>query len=143
MSPRANRYGRVAGYHHIAHESICALVQIETRAACAEIEAIAAVEGVDGIFIGPSDLAADLGHLGNPGHPDVQSAIAAAGARIRAAGKASGILTGDADAAARFFEMGFTFVAAGSDAGVLARGTATLAAQCKEKASLSASSPTV
>jgi 4-hydroxy-2-oxoheptanedioate aldolase len=101
-----------------------------------EIESIAAVEGIDGIFIGPSDLAADLGHLGNPAHPEVQAAISAAGARIRTAGKAAGILTTDSDAAGRFFDMGFTFVAAGSDAGVLARGTAMLAAQCKEKAAL-------
>ena len=131
VAPRANLYGRVPNYHARAHDNICVIVQVETAAAVSEIEAIARVEGVDGIFIGPSDLAADLGHLANPGHPDVQSAIAAAGARIRAAGKAAGILTGDADSAAHFFDLGFTFVAAGSDTGVLARGTATLAAQCK------------
>jgi len=112
------------------------LVQVETAAASLEIEAIAGVEGVDGIFIGPSDLAADLGHLGNPGHPEVQAAIAAGGARIRAAGKAAGILTSDPDAAAKYLELGFTFVAVGSDAGVLARGAAALAAQCKAKATL-------
>jgi 4-hydroxy-2-oxoheptanedioate aldolase len=62
----------------------------------------------------------------------VQAAIAAAGARIRAAGKASGILTGDAASAQRFLELGFTFVAVGSDVGVLARGTSALAAQCRK-----------
>lgn len=133
VAPRANLYGRVSNYHGRAHEDICVLVQVETAAAVHEIEAIAGVPGVDGIFIGPSDLAADLGHLGNPNHPDVQAAIARAVARIRAAGKAAGILTSDADAAARYLELGFTFVAVGSDAGVLARGTAALAAQCKEK----------
>jgi 4-hydroxy-2-oxoheptanedioate aldolase len=92
------------------------------------------VEGVDGIFIGPSDLAADMGHLGNPNHPEVQAAIAGGCARIRAAGKAAGILASDADAAARYLALGFTFVAAGSDVGVLARGTAALAAQCKAMA---------
>ena len=131
VAPRANLYGRVPNYHGAAHENICVLVQVETAAAVNEIESIAAVDGVDGIFIGPSDLAADLGHLGNPNHPEVQAAISAAGARIRTAGKAAGILTGDAESASRFFHMGFTFVAAGSDTGLLARGTAMLAAQCK------------
>lgn len=136
VAPRANLYGRIPNYHGRAHEDICVLVQVETAAAVNEIESIAAVDGVDGIFIGPSDLAADLGHLGNPGHPEVQAAIARAGARIRAAGKAAGILTSDPAAAARYFESGFTFVAAGSDAGVLARGAAWLAAQCKESVAL-------
>ena len=133
VGPRANRYGRVAGYHHVAHESTCVIVQIETRSACAEIEAIAAVEGVDGIFIGPSDLAADLGHLANPRHPEVQAAIADACARIRAAGKGAGMLTGDPDEACRYLAAGFTFVAMGSDAGVLANATARLAAMGKEQ----------
>ncbi|MCU1239193.1 MAG: 2-dehydro-3-deoxyglucarate aldolase, partial [Candidatus Solibacter sp.] len=66
VAPRANLYGRVPNYHGRAHEEICLLVQVETAAAVNEIESIAAIEGVDGIFIGPSDLAADLGHLGNP-----------------------------------------------------------------------------
>jgi 4-hydroxy-2-oxoheptanedioate aldolase len=133
VAPRANLYGRVPNYHGSAHEKICVLVQVETASAVEQIEAIAAVDGVDGIFIGPSDLAADLGHLGNPNHADVQSAILKAGARIRAAGKASGILTSATDAAARYLDSGFTFVAVGSDAGVLARGAAALAAECKAK----------
>jgi 4-hydroxy-2-oxoheptanedioate aldolase len=134
VAPRANLYGRVPNYHGSAHEHICVLVQVETVSALREIEAIAAVEGVDGIFIGPSDLAADLGHLGNPNHAEVQAAIAQGGARIRAAGKAAGILTSDADAAARYLEWGFTFVAVGSDVGILARGAEKLAAQCKQRA---------
>ena len=101
VASRANLYGRVAGYHRVAHESACVLVQVETRAALGEIEGIASVEGVDGIFIGPSDLAADFGHLANPRHPEVQAAIADGCARIRAAGKAAGILTGDNDLVAR------------------------------------------
>ena len=134
VAPRANLYGRIPNYHGRAHEDICVLVQVETAAAVEEIEAIAGVEGVDGIFIGPSDLAADLGHLGNPNHPEVQAAIGGGGARIRAAGKAAGILTSDPDAAARYLELGFTFVAVGSDVGILARGAEKLAAQCKERA---------
>ena len=133
VGPRANRYGRVAGYHRAAHESTCVIVQIETRSACAQIEAIAAVEGIDGIFIGPSDLAADLGHLANPRHPEVQAAIADACARIRAAGKGAGMLTGDPDEACRYLAAGFTFVAMGSDAGVLASATAKLANMGKEQ----------
>ena len=134
VAPRANLYGRVADYHRVAHESTCVLVQVETRTALGEIEAIASVEGVDGIFIGPSDLAADLGHLANPRHPEVQAAIADGCTRIRAAGIAAGILTGDPDEAARYLESGFTFVAVGSDVGILARGAEKLAAQCRERA---------
>jgi 4-hydroxy-2-oxoheptanedioate aldolase len=118
---RANRYGRVADYMKRAHEEICVLVQVETRRAMAEIEAIAAVDGVDGIFIGPSDLAADMGHLGNPLHPEVQNAIVEAGKRIRKAGKAAGYLSGREDENRRMLEAGFNFVAVGSDVAILAR----------------------
>jgi 2-keto-3-deoxy-L-rhamnonate aldolase RhmA len=134
VAPRANLYGRVAGYHHVAHESTCVLVQVETRAALGEIESIAAVEGIDGIFIGPSDLAADFGYLANPRHPEVQAAIADGCARIRGTGIAAGILTGDPDEGLRYLDLGFTFVAVGSDVGILARGSEKLAAQCKERA---------
>jgi 4-hydroxy-2-oxoheptanedioate aldolase len=132
VAPRANLYGRVADYHRAAHESTCVLVQVETRTALGEIQAIASVEGVDGIFIGPSDLAADFGHLANPRHPDVQMAIADGCARIRAAGIAAGILTADRDEAVRYLESGFTFVAVGSDVGILARGSEELVAQFKQ-----------
>src|SRR5262245_53737828 len=74
-STRAGRYGRVAGYLNKADDEMCVLVQIETLTGLDNIEAIAAVDGVDGIFIGPSDLSAALGHLGNPAHPDVDKAI--------------------------------------------------------------------
>ncbi len=129
IAPRANDYGRIKGYHHNAYLDICVLVQLETRAALAELEAIAAVEGVDGVFIGPSDLAADLGHLGNPQHPEVQAAIKDAAMRIRAAGKSAGILAGSVDDVNSLFEIGFNFVAAGSDVGLLARGAENVAAR--------------
>ena len=131
VAPRANRYGRIAGYHRGAHEEMCVLVQVETRAAVSQIEAVAGVDGVDGIFIGPSDLAADLGHLANSKHPEVQSVIADACRRIRASDKAAGILTGDPDEATRHLEQGFTFVAVGSDAGLLGQASANLAARFK------------
>lgn len=133
VAPRANLYGRVPDYHRRAHENTCVVVQVETRAALGQIEAIASVEGIDGIFIGPSDLAADFGFLANPRHPEVQAAIADGCARIRAAGRAAGILTGDPEEAARYLESGFTFVAVGSDVGILARGAERLASQFKQR----------
>lgn len=131
VAPRANRYGRVLDYHRKANQDICVLVQVETRAAVSQIEAIAAIDGVDGIFIGPSDLAADLGHLADNGHPEVQTLIADSCARIRAAGKAAGILCGTAEDAARYFDMGFAFVAVGSDLGILAQGSSKRAADVR------------
>src|SRR5262249_3246877 len=96
-----------------------------------EIEAIAQVDGVDGIFIGPGDLAADLGHLANAAHAEVQAAISDGRARIRAAGKPAGILTSDPDQAARCLKSGFTFVAGGSDVGILSNGAHKLVATCR------------
>jgi 4-hydroxy-2-oxoheptanedioate aldolase len=132
VAHRANRFGRVGGYAQRAHEAICVLVQLETAAALTNLEAIAAVEGVDGLFIGPSDLAAALGHLGDAAHPAVQEAIADACARIRAAGKPAGILAPVEADARRYFEIGFTFVAIGSDLGILAAGSTALAARMRE-----------
>jgi 4-hydroxy-2-oxoheptanedioate aldolase len=119
VTHRANRYGAVPGYHARAHEEICVLVQIETRRALAELEAIAAVDGVDGLFIGPSDLAADMGHLGENRHPEAIAAFEDALARARRAGKPIGILAPVEDDARRYLEMGFTYVAVGNDASLL------------------------
>jgi 4-hydroxy-2-oxoheptanedioate aldolase len=132
VAPRANDYGRIQNYHRNAHLDTCVLVQIETRVALREIESIAKVEGIDGIFIGPSDLAADFGHLGNPKQPDVQTALKDAAARIRATGKAAGILTGTLDDVEPLFAMGYNFVAVGSDVGLLARTAEQVAARFKK-----------
>ena len=129
VAHRGNRFGRLSTYIKDAEQVICLLVQLETRAALAQIEEIAVIEGVDGIFIGPSDLAADLG---NAGHPEVQNAIADACERIRAAGKPAGILTGVEADARRYLQSGFTFVAVGSDVGLLAAGSTNLAARMRE-----------
>jgi 4-hydroxy-2-oxoheptanedioate aldolase len=129
VAPRANNYGRVRDYHRNAHLDTCILVQIETRLALKELEAIAAVEGVDGLFLGPSDLAADFGHLGNPKHSEVQGAIKDAAQRIRATGKSAGTLAGNLDDVKPLFEMGYNFTAAGSDVGILARGADNVAAR--------------
>jgi 4-hydroxy-2-oxoheptanedioate aldolase len=126
VAPRANRFGRVSGYLQSAERDICVVVQLETRAALGEIEAIAAVDGIDGLFIGPGDLSADLGHLGNPAHPDVQAAIADACRRIRAAGKPAGILAPVEADARRYLAMGATFVGVGSDLGVFRGATQAL-----------------
>jgi 4-hydroxy-2-oxoheptanedioate aldolase len=133
IAMRAVDYGRIQNYHRNAHLDTCILVQVETRAALAEIEAIAAVEGVDGVFIGPSDLAADLGHLGDPRHADVQAAIQQAAQRIRAAGKSAGTLAGSADDVEFLFGLGFNFIAAGSDVGVLARTAESIAARLRKQ----------
>jgi 4-hydroxy-2-oxoheptanedioate aldolase len=132
VTPRANDYGRIQNYHRNAHLDTCVLVQIETRVALREIESIAQVEGVDGIFVGPSDLAADFGHLANPKQTDVQAALKDAAARIRAASKAAGILTGSLDDVESLFAMGYNFVAVGSDVGLLARTAEQVAARFKK-----------
>ena len=124
---RAAGYGRTQDYLKRAHEEICLLVQVETRKAMANLEAIAETDGVDGIFIGPNDLSADLGYLGNWQHPEVWKVMEDAAKRIRKVGKAPGILVGEADGK-RCLEMGYLFVAVGADTGMLVRGSDALAA---------------
>src|SRR5206468_12427649 len=131
VAHRGNCYGRVKDYFKRIGEELCVLVQIETRLAVQNLEAIAAVEGVDGLFIGPSDLAAALGHLGDNGHPDVRAAIEDAVERIRKAGKAAGILAPLEADACHWLERGCTVVAVGSDLGLLTRPSEALAAKFK------------
>ena len=128
---RANRYGRVKDYAKRANDEICVIVQLETRVALGNLEAIAAVDGVDALFIGPSDLAADLGHIGDNAHPDVRATIDDTIGRIRKTGKAAGILAPVEADARHWLEVGARFVAVGSDVGVLARQSEALAAKFK------------
>jgi 4-hydroxy-2-oxoheptanedioate aldolase len=128
---RATRFGRIKDYAQRAHEETCLLVQVETQAALDNIEAIAAVEGVDGIFIGPADLHASLGHAGEIAHPDVKPLIDEAIRRIRKCGCAPGILTPNEADARRWLACGALFVAVGADVGLLARGAEALAAKFK------------
>jgi 4-hydroxy-2-oxoheptanedioate aldolase len=128
---RATRFGRAKDYAKRAHEEICVLVQVETQTALDQIEKIAAVDGVDGVFIGPADLHASLGYAGETNNPKVMPVIDDAIRRIRKAGKAPGILTGVEADAKRWIECGGLFVAVGADTGVLARGTEALAAKFK------------
>jgi 4-hydroxy-2-oxoheptanedioate aldolase len=126
---RSSRWGAYAGYLQEADERICLLVQVETAAALAQLDEIAAVDGVDGVFIGPADLSASMGHLGNPGHPEVRQAIDAAIVRILAAGKAPGILAVDEALARHYIGLGARFVAVGVEATLLARAARALASR--------------
>jgi 4-hydroxy-2-oxoheptanedioate aldolase len=126
---RSSRFGRVKDYHTRCEEEICVLVQIETKLGLDNLEAIAGVEGVDGVFIGPGDLSAGLGYLGDQGNPAMVAIYDDAIARIRAAGKAPGFLTGDEALARRCIEQGCLFTAVGADSGILARGSEQLAAK--------------
>ncbi|MFN3642536.1 MAG: aldolase/citrate lyase family protein [Gemmobacter sp.] len=126
---RAGRFGTIPDYVVTANDQIALIVQVETAAGIAAIDAIAATEGVDGVFIGPSDLAADMGHPGQPGAADVQTAIEHGLARIRAAGKAAGILATDEAPARRYIGWGATFVAVGGDVGIFRAAAQTLRAR--------------
>ena len=126
VSQRSNRYGTVPDYFKSINDQICVMVQIESRAGVAAAREIAAVDGVDCIFVGPSDLAAGFGHLGNAGHPEVQAAIAAVFADAKACGKPTGILAPAEPDARRYMEMGATFVGVGSDLGVFRSATQAL-----------------
>jgi 4-hydroxy-2-oxoheptanedioate aldolase len=131
VATRANKWGRVKDYFKRVNDELCVIVQLETSVALEHLEAIAALDGIDCIFIGPSDLSASLGHLGNAQAPEVRAAIDDAFARAKRAGKAAGILmTVEADAQ-RYLKEGVEFVAVGSDVGLLARGAEALAAKFK------------
>lgn len=130
-STRASRFGRIANYHQRAADELCLLVQVETRAALEQIEAIAAVDGVDGIFLGPSDIAASLGHAGAATSPEVMTVIDDAVARIRATGKPAGILGFDEKFLRHYMELGARFTAVGGDMPLLLNGAEQLAARFK------------
>jgi 2-dehydro-3-deoxyglucarate aldolase len=126
VSQRSNRFGTVPGYFEGINEQICVMLQIESRQGVGQAAAIAAIDGVDGIFLGPSDLAAGYGHLGNANHPEVQAAMVHVFAAAKAAGKPVGILAPVEADARRYLAMGATFVAVGSDLGVFRSGTQAL-----------------
>ena len=126
---RATGFGRTPGYLTRADAELCLLVQIETRAGLDALEAIAAVDGVDGLFIGPSDLSASLGHLGDASHPEVLAALEDAIGRIRAAGKPAGFLSLDPAMNRRAMAWGTSFTAVGTDLSLLARGADALCAE--------------
>ncbi len=118
---RANRFNAIPDYFSRARDEICLIVQVETREAMDNIEEIAATPGVDGIFIGPADLAASLGHPGEPNHPNVRSAIAESISRVRAAGKPAGFLSADRGLMDLALEAGCVFAAIDIDIVALRR----------------------
>ena len=126
---RATRFGTTPDYIATADAQICVLLQVENRKGIENLDDILAVEGIDGIFIGPADLSTDMGHQGNSAHPEVRSAIADAISRIKAAGKAPGILGVTDEATQAYSDMGAQFLAVGLDVLVLAQGARTLAAK--------------
>lgn len=119
---RATGYGRIPNYAKQAAEEICVIVQIESPKALAAIPEIAAVDGVDAVFIGPNDLAANMGFLANAGAPEVKAAVTKALGLIQKSGKAPGILNYNEAEAKELFAAGYSFIAVSGDAGVLARG---------------------
>ena len=132
---RASRWNQIENYLNSANEQMCLLVQAETPLAMKNIEAIANTEGVDGVFFGPADLSASMGFRGQPSHPDVQKAIIDAIAKVRAAGKAAGILVTDKKLANDYLANGANFVAVGVDTTLLVRAATELAHSFKKPVS--------
>lgn len=137
---RAAQWGMMPDYLQTAGDQICLLVQIESQRGLENLKAIATVPEIDGVFIGPADLAGALGHLGKPGDRAVVSVIEDAIKSIREAGKAVGILTPDTSLASHYLSLGCTFVAVGTDVGLLCRNGYALAEQFKARSRSQAAS---
>jgi 4-hydroxy-2-oxoheptanedioate aldolase len=137
MSHRGNRFGRAKDDYLARYcEEIAVLVQVETREALSKLDEIATVEGVDGVFFGPADLSADMGLLGQPGHPEVIAVLMQAVERCKILGKPAGILVSNDEESIAYLKAGYCFVAVGSDAGLLAKGADALLGRIKAGAGL-------
>ena len=130
-SNRGNKFGRVTDYTSRVEEELTVIIQVETQSAIAQVEEIAAVDGVSGIFFGPADIAADMGHLGNPMHPEVWELIWSAARKLHAKGVPTGTLVLDLEFATKLLNDGFTFVACGTDAALLTKAADHVAATVK------------
>ena len=139
---RASLWNARTDYLDHADEEVCLLVQAETVTALSHLKDICAVDGVDGVFIGPADLAASMGHRGHPDHPEVQAAIEQAMATIVASGKAAGTLTSDPALARHYLALGCTFVATGVDVLVYANAIRRLAVDFKPSTAPASDGPT-
>jgi 4-hydroxy-2-oxoheptanedioate aldolase len=128
---RASRWNKVQGYLNDAANELCVLVQVETVAGMSNLTAIANVEGVDGVFFGPADLSASMGYLGKSGELAVRQAILSGIKTVCGAGKASGVLAPDRAFADEYLNAGATFVAVGTDTGLLSRAATELAESYK------------
>ena len=131
---RAARWNGIKDYAQQADAEMCLIVQIETRQGLENLDAILGVEGVDAAFIGPADLAASLGHLGDSGHPEVRAAIESALLRIAASGKAAGVFVTDPALAQHYFSCGACFIAVGGDTTLLRNAAVKLAASFRDQA---------
>jgi 2-keto-3-deoxy-L-rhamnonate aldolase RhmA len=129
---RANRWGRIADYAQTASEQICVLVQIESAEGVKFFDSIIAVDGVDGAFIGPNDMAASMGFLGQQHHPDVQRAIQTLPGIAAKHGKSIGILAANEADVQRYLEWGYKMVGLGSDQGLLAKASDTILGNCRQ-----------
>ena len=132
---RANDFGRIKDYYQRVEEETAVIIQLETRAAVENAVSIGSVDGVTGVFFGPADIAADIGKLGQPLCDEVWEVIMPAAKALMAKGIPVGTLVADVDFAARLFEDGFSFIAVGSDLGLLISGADNLMASVKEKMS--------
>ncbi|WP_299700889.1 HpcH/HpaI aldolase/citrate lyase family protein [uncultured Tateyamaria sp.] len=128
---RCSRFGAITDYGPTADDQICLLIQVENRAGIANLDDILAVDGIDGVFIGPADLSADMGHMGQLTHPEVQATIKDVIGRIEAAGKAPGILATTPDFTQDALDWGARFVATGLDLLILAKSLRELAQRWK------------
>jgi len=124
---RSARWGRVGGYLADGDQHVSLVVQVESGGAVEAAGEIAAVDGVDGVFVGPSDLAASMGLLGQQTHPDVVDAVLRTFEAVRAQGKPVGVNAFDPEMAQRYLDAGASFVAVGADVALLARGSEALA----------------
>jgi len=129
---RAARWTGIEDYVGHANQEVCLVVQVETRQGLENLDAILAVAGVDGVFIGPADLAASLGHLGDSAHPEVRAAIEDALSRIAASGKAAGVFVTEPELARHYRSLGASFIAVGGDTTVLRNAAVKLASSFRD-----------
>ena len=133
---RATRWNSIPDYYQNAQEDICLLIQVESVKGLENLDEILKIEGIDGIFIGAVDLSATMGYEGNPNHPEVQKAVIDAIKRIRAAGKAAGILSTQHEVTQQYIELGTEFVAVGVDTSLLMNSMRDLLSQYKTDAAI-------
>lgn len=129
---RANRWGRVPNYHASADQQLCIMVQIESTDGVKNAKAIARVEGIDAVFVGPNDLAASMGYLGQAGHAEVQDTIRNIRSTVQDTGKGAGILAASPADAHRYIAWGYTMVGIGSDQGLLIKASDELIGQFRK-----------
>lgn len=130
---RATGYSSISDYVTTANDEVCLLVQVETANAMANLDDILAVDGVDGVFIGPADLSADMGYPGNPNHPDVVEAIRTGLGKIAASDKSAGILAFNDDVAQDYLKWGAQFLAVGMDVHLLVQSARALSSKWKDR----------